>query len=100
MRLLEKNEYIQVENLLKNYKLENNQNAMNEIILFFDVPIYKEFLKLFYFERYKYKNRYKDNRSMLRYLTDKLYVSEPQLYMVRKEIVYKSAMVFYKYKIL
>ena len=103
MRLLERNDYKKVENLLKekqNIEEEQYKIAIEEITKFFDVYMYKEFLNLFYFERYKYKNRYSDNRSMMRYLCKKLFTSEPQLYMVRKEIVYKSAMIFYKYNLL
>ena len=105
MKLLEKQEYKTIEGLLTNYNLfteptENYLCAMRELIKFFDVDIYRDFLELFYFKRHEYKNRYPDNRSMLRYLSKKLYVQEPTLYMIRKEIVYKSAMIFYKYSIL
>ena len=105
MKLLNKPEYDFVEDFLKSYKLDfpTSQKyyfAMNEIIKFFNVPIYKEFLELFYFERYQYKNRYPDNRSMFTYLSNKLFVREPTLYVIRKEIVYKSAMILYKYDIL
>ena len=104
MRLLTKTNYDTVEELLKvNTSFANldepYKSAMKEITDFFKVPIYEEFLKLFYFERYKYKNRFPDNRAMIQYLCEKLYTSEPQLYTVRKEIVYKSAMIFYKYNI-
>lgn len=104
MKLLQKNEYNRIEELLRAYKLNNDmgetyQLAMKEIIEFFDKDIYKEFLNIFYFDRYKYINRYADNRSLFNYLCSELYVQEPTLYMIRKEIVYKSAMIFYKYNI-
>ena len=105
MKLLSKKDYDFVEYLLRDYfkctsVSDNYKKSIEEIIDFFNVPIYKEFLELFYFKRNEYSNRYPDNRSMLRYLCDKLYVQEPTLYMVRKEIVHKSAMIFYKNNIL
>ena len=105
MKLLPKEQYDKIEELLKiNTDWvtldEPYKTAMKDITQFFDVDVYRDFLKLFYFERYKYKNRCPDNRSMLRYLSKILYVQEPTLYMMRKEIVYKSAMIFYKYSIL
>ena len=99
MKLLNENEYKIVENLLKEHK-EENKEAINEIIIFFDVPVYRDFLQLFYFDRHKYKNRYPDNRSMLQYLCKILFVQESTLYMIRKEIMYKSTMIFYKYKLI
>lgn len=105
MKLLTKSEYNGIEELLRAYKLceemeEPYKLAMKEIIEFFDKDVYKEFLNIFYFNRYKYINRYKDNRSLFSYLCSKLYVQEPTLYIIRKEIVYKAAMVFYKYNVL
>jgi hypothetical protein len=105
MKLLEKQEYKTIESLLENYDLfteptEDYLAAMKELIEFFDVPVYRDFLDYFYFNRHKYKNRYPDNRSMFSYLRKILFVQEPTLYMVRKEIVYKSAMLFYKYNVL
>ena len=105
MKLLNKKEYDFVEDLLKSYNIDfpTSQEyyfAIKEIIHFFNVPIYKDFLELFYFKRYEYKNRYPDNRSMFTYLSKKLFVQEPTLYMMRKEIVYKSAMILYKHNIL
>lgn len=105
MKLLNKKEYDFVEDFLKSYKIDFPTSstyycAIKEIINFFTVPLYEDFLQLFYFERYNFKNRYPDNRSMFTYLSNKLFVQEPTLYMMRKEIVYKSAMILYKYNIL
>lgn len=105
MKLLSKDNYEKVEELLRNYEtmkvLEISfSEAYKELIEFFNIPLYKEFLKIFYFNRYQYKNRYPDNRSMFKYLSSKLFLQESTLYMIRKEIVYKSAMIFYKYNIL
>lgn len=102
MKLLTKSEYNGIEELLRAYKLcaemeEPYKLAMKEIIEFFDKDVYRDFLNIFYFDRYKYINRYADNRSLFNYLCNELYVQESTLYMIRKEIVYKSAMIFYKY---
>lgn len=101
MKLLPKNDYNAVEELLRVYGIaatmeEPYKKSMEEIIEFFNVPVYKDFLYAFYFNRYQYMNRYNDNRSMMRYLCSQLFVSEDKLYGVRKEIIYKSAMIFYK----
>ena len=107
MKLLAKTDYDKVEELLRVYCLnavatweEPYKKAIDEIIEFFNVPVYNKFLELFYFRRNEYKNRYPDNRSMFNYLCQLLYVQEPTLYMMRKEIIYKSAMIFYKYNLI
>lgn len=105
MRLLPKEVYSIVEELLRAYKLnavpeEPYKLALEEIISFFDVPTYREFLDLFYFTRHQYLYRYPDNRSMLNYIGEKLFIQENTYYQIRKEIVYKSAMIFYKYGLL
>lgn len=105
MKLLPRPKYNMIEELLRTYEIakeldEPFEKAIEEIVKFFDVPIYKEFLQLFYFERHKFINRFPDSRSMMNYLKDKLYISETQVYTIRKEIVYKSAMIFYKYNII
>ena len=105
MKLLTKNEYNSIEELLRAYKLGTDMGepyklAMKEIIEFFDKDTYRDFLNIFYFDRYKYINRYADNRSLFNYLCGALFVQEPTLYMIRKEIVYKAAMLFYKYNVL
>ena len=104
MRLLSKSEYDTVEELLRAYGIaaeleEPFNSAMKELITFFNKSVYKDFLQFFYFDRHKYINRYPDNRSMMTYLCNKLYIQEPTLYIVRREIVYKAAMIFYKYDI-
>ena len=102
MRLLPKKECKKIEEILRTSDSNNAdiKKAVKEIKDFFEVEIYADFLKLFYFERYKYINRYIDNRSMMKYLSERLYSAESQLYVVRKEIIYKSAMIFYKNDIL
>jgi len=102
MRLLSNKDCKIVDNLLRAYntnipKTENYSKAMEEIIAFFDIEIYKQFLDVYYFNRFKYKNRCPDNRSLFAYLMTLLYLQEPTLFAIRKEIRYKSAMIFYKY---
>ena len=74
--------------------------AVSELAEFFSDEPYKTFLDVFYINRYSYKNRFPSNRSLFKYLSKTLYVQEPTLYIMRKEIIYKSAMIFYKYKII
>lgn len=105
MKLLNKKDYKAVENLLRSYRTNDNLSdtylkAINEIINFFNYEIYKEFLEIFYFERHQFKNRYPDNRTLFSYLSTKLFLREPTLYVIKKEIVYKSAMIFYKYRLM
>ena len=105
MKLLGKKEYNFVEQTLRTFGLatqleEPFESAKKEIVEFFNISPYDEFLQLFYFNRHEYRNRYRDNRSMFTFLCKKLYVQESTLYMMRKEIVYKSAMILYKYNIL
>lgn len=102
MKLLSSNEYKKVEYFLRNYtQFENLTNNMNNAIMeikdFFNIPLYKELLDVFYIHRYDYKNRYPTNATLFSYLSEKLNLQEPTLYVMRKEIVYKSAMIFYKY---
>ena len=104
MKLLTKSEYDKVEELLRAYGInatweEPYKSAINEIIEFFGKDIYKQFLDIFYFKRYTYKNRYPNNSDLFLYLSEKLYVQQPTLYIMRKEIVYKAAMVFFKFNI-
>lgn len=105
MKLLDNETYKKVEKFLYNYK-EGKRNilknkAYNEIITFFSVSsLYTEFLNTFYLNRFNFKNRYPTNSSLFLYLKTKLYIEEPTLYVIRKDIVYKSAMILYKYKLL
>lgn len=105
MKLLSNDEYKKIELLLmdsKNVVANDNKlkTAIEEIKSFFTIPIYSEFLDIFYINRKNYKNRYCSNRSLFRYLSRKLYIQESTLYAIRKEIIYKSAMIFYKYDII
>lgn len=105
MKLLSNEIYNRVETLLREYY--NNDNtiieyteSMREIKQFFNASPYKEFLQIFYFDRYKYKYRYPSNRMLFAYLCGILHVEEPTLYNIRREIIYKSAMIFYKNNIM
>lgn len=105
MKLLDKETYKKVEKFLYNYKEDKNDftknKVYNEIITFFSVSsLYTEFLNIFYLNRFDFKNRYPTNSSLFLYLKTKLYIEEPTLYVVRKDIIYKSAMILYKYNFL
>ena len=105
MKLLTKKECNDIENLLKNHNLDKTASdeyikAIKEIKDFFNNHDYKYFLEVFYFYRNNYINRYPSNRLLFKYLRQKLYLEESTLYAMRRQIIYKSAMVFYKYNIL
>lgn len=105
MKLLTTNEYKKVESYLKNYYKYMNRiieydKAIKEINSFFKNSIYRTVLEVFYIYRNDYKNRYPSNSAIFKYLSAKLYIQEPTLYAIKKEIIYKSAMVFYKYSLM
>lgn len=105
MKLLNNSDYKKVEKYLKEYylitKVSNEyKKSINEILQFFKQTPYKEFLDIFYLHRFQYKNRYPSNSILFSYLSQKLFLQECTLYVIRKDIVYKSAMIFYKYNLL
>ena len=104
MKLLTNDDYNKVEYYLTQYnKIIDNctyDKALTDIITFFNDYNYRILLETFYLYRGNYKNRYPSNSSIFRYLSKKLYVQEPTLYAMRKEIIYKSAMIFYKYDLM
>lgn len=105
MKLLNKTEYMEVERTLRTINqnettTESRANAVDEIVKFFKDSPYAEFLEIFYLNRHNYKHRFPTNRQLFRYISNKLYLQESTLYLMRKEIVYKSAMIFYKYNVL
>lgn len=105
MKLLPKEEYKKVEELLRTFGLcasieEPYKSAMNDIIEFFNDKEYGMLLDIFYLNRYKYVNRLPTNEMIFIYLSSKLNIPKPTLYLMRKEMVYKAAMIFYKYDIL
>lgn len=101
MKLLSNEIYNKVETLLREYHNCDNTiieyiKSINEIKQFFNNSPYKEFIQIFYFDRHKYRYRYPSNRMLFAYLCNLLHLEEPTLYNIRREIVYKSAMIFYK----
>lgn len=107
MKLLTRDEYDKVENMLKDFYAKEiveppylYKEAIEELKAFFIAEPYKTFLEIFFLNRHQYKYRYPSNSMMLKYLSDKLYLQEPTLYIMRREIVYKASMIFYKYNLL
>lgn len=101
MRILSIRTYHEVENLLRDSYKESDADknyieAIAEIKNFFNKTPYKDFLNIFYLERHLYKNRYPSDRVLFTHLCRQLYLQEPTLYVIKKEIIYKSAMIFYK----
>ena len=109
MRLLTKNEYKQIENLLYEYGQNKDdkkytecmKNAFKEIEEFFEnSPPHLYFLHTYYFDRYKYKNRYPNNASLLKKICKDLYIEQPTGYIIKRELIYKIAIIFYKNKVI
>ena len=104
MKLLTINEYKKIEYLLRNYdekiEFEDYTKAIEELKQFFNKNDYDKLLTLFYLDRNKYKYRLPTNETIFIYLSEQLHIPKPTLYLMRKEIVYKSAMVFYKYNLI
>ncbi len=99
MRLLTNNEYKKIENLLYENNSDNIsiQCSIREITNFFKGTEYHEyFLTKYYFNRNQYKNRYPKNSMFFKQICKELYIEEPTLYIIKKEVIYKAAMIFYK----
>lgn len=100
MRLLPKSEYKKIENILynsENIDDINIQNSLAELNAFFENSLWhKYFLEKYYYSRYQYKNRFAKNSDFFKYICTELYIEEPTLYIVKREILYKAAMIFYK----
>lgn len=103
MKLLNNTEYRFVEKMLRNSYMYSPTSKLNviiqELFSFFDNQQYTDFISIFYIERYMYKNRYANNRALFQFLSRKLAIPESTLYLMRREIVYKSAMLFYKHSL-
>lgn len=104
MKLLKKDEYKKLEEYLREYKdYVDNKNyvkAINELVSFFSDIEYSSVLNIFYLQRNSYLNRFPTNQALFSYLNCLLAIPIPTLYVMRKEIVYKAAMIFYKYDLL
>ena len=108
MKLLSKNKYEEIENILYNYEqnIYNKQNiidSISELEEFFEnSPPHIYFLKTYYFNRYKYKNRYpkNDNVGLFKKICKDLYIEIPTGYLIKKELIYKTAMIFYKNEVI
>lgn len=102
MKLLTKTKYKEIENILYKYNKEYKKNilitkSITEVLEFFNSsPPHLYFLDMYYFKREKYKNRYPDNSALFKKLCRDLYIVESTGYDVKRELIYKIAMVFYK----
>lgn len=102
MKLLTNDEYKMIENYLYEYNplaLYNDikiKNSIEEVKEFFEDRPHKYFLEKYYLERKDYVNRYPSNSSFLKKICKDLYIEEPTGYRVKQELIYKTAMIFYK----
>ena len=99
MKLLTKEIYDRVENILLNYKNtvdENIRKSLVELSMFFKGTDHMYFIQHYYYCREDYKNRYPRDSNLFEYICKKLYIEKPTLYIIKKEVIYKAAMIFYK----
>ena len=98
MKLLDKAEYDYIENILRgNNSRPEIDESIKEVLEWFEKEKdYRDFYDMFYSRRGEYKNRYPSNSDMLYFLKKKLCCETTRIYQMRKDIVYKTAMVLYK----
>lgn len=99
MKLIDKKVYEEIEKLLvagKNADKKEVQESLQELNAFFKGTNHYNFLKTYYYERHKYKYRYPRKEDLFKKVYRDLYVEEPTLYQIKKEVIYKAAMIFYK----
>lgn len=99
MKLLPKETYKKIEEILYNYKKCNNdqiRKSIKEVKEFFIDRPHVYFLDKYYITRNEYKNRFPANSIWLKKICDDLYVEEPTGYRIKQELIYKTAMIFYK----
>lgn len=99
MKLLSKETYKKIEKILYDAhettdpKVTKALEALNN---FFKGSEHEEFLNTYYYNRHKYNNRCPKNSMLFKKICNQLYIEEPTLYIIKKEVIYKAAMIFYK----
>lgn len=99
MKLLTNDIYKRVEKILYNYKNitdENTKMGLIELGKFFNGTDHMYFIENYYYKRDDYRNRCPKNSTLFEYICKKLYIEKPTLYIIKKEVIYKAAMIFYK----
>lgn len=99
MKLLTNEVYRKIENLLYSRNIIVNTNtlaALKKLEDFFKGTDHMYFLKNYYYDRKNYKNRYPKNSMLFKQICKELYIEEPTLYIIKKEVIYKAAMIFYE----
>lgn len=100
MKLVDKDTYREIETILENAYQPNLPDyiklSLHELDNFFGGTTHYEFMKRYYYERDQYKYRYAKKKALFKKIYRELYVEEPTLYQIKKEVIYKAAMIFYK----
>lgn len=105
MRILENWQYKYIEKCLFNYKqllnstLETEKKmvlAINEALTYFKGQPHEIMMTEFYFNRHKYTKRYTVTGHFRHVCMNLLYMEEPNGYVVRREIVYRIAMICFE----
>ena len=98
MKLLTNDVYKKVEKLLYNYKNTTDEiikKSLIELSEFFNGTDHMYFIEHYYYID-DYKNRCPKNSNLFDYICKKLYIEKPTLYIIKKEVIYKAAMIFYE----
>lgn len=101
MRILENWQYKYIEKSLFNYNSLINSNleteqkmvkAINETIKFFKGTIHETMINEYYIKRDIYKKKYSSSGHYRHVCTNLIHLEESSGYVVRREIIYKTAM--------
>lgn len=105
MRILENWQYKYIEKCLFNYKqlvnstLETEKKmvlAINEARNYFKDTLHEAMMEEFYFNRNKYSKKYTVTGHFRYVCTELLCTEEPNGYVIRREIIYRIAMVCFE----
>lgn len=99
MKLIDNETYQKIEGILYNCLTTNDLNVKKSIESlnnFFKETDHLYFLQNYYYRRNLYTNRYPRNSLLFKKICKDLYIEEPTLYIIKKEVIYKAAMIFYK----
>lgn len=99
MKLISNETYQKIEGILYNCLGTTDLNikkSIDSLNNFFKDTDHLYFLQNYYYNRDSCKNRYPRNSLLFRKICKDLFIEESTLYIIKKEIIYKAAMIFYK----
>lgn len=99
MKLLTNEIYGKIEGILYNYWNTTNENVKKSLVelgKFFNGTDHMYFIENYYYNRQNYKNRCPKDSMLFDQICKDLYIEKPTLYIIKKEVIYKMAMILYK----